>query len=305
MNATNYTEIRELARSISRIENSVPGFEKLLLSENQHAAIVIGITGAPGSGKSTLADALIGEVLRDGKRVAVLCVDPSSPFNRGALLGDRIRMSNWYNHPDVFIRSLASRGSLGGLHPHIIEVAEYVKKQGFDFVIIETVGVGQSEVDIAALADITIVVLTPEGGDSIQSMKSGLMEIANIFVVNKSDRPGADVFYNNLKKMIGPGFKKHEDMLPVFRVTATQQEGVSGLYGYLKNADVAAMTEERKQLMIQKGYFILQSRIMQAIDRDLFEKQLYQRLAEGPVNLFAFADEFIRSKEGKLNQRCN
>src|SRR4029078_1961333 len=137
---------KTLSRSISLIENEVPGYEDLLLQAKLSPAKMIGITGAPGAGKSSLADALIGEMIHDKKKVAVVCIDPSSPFNRGAFLGDRIRMSEWYNHPDVFIRSLATRGSLGGLHPKIIEITDVIKAGGFDYVIIETVGVGQSEV---------------------------------------------------------------------------------------------------------------------------------------------------------------
>ena len=168
-------DYKTLSRSISLIENESPGYEDLLMQLKPSSAKIIGITGAPGAGKSSLTDSLIGEMIRDKKKVGVLCVDPSSPFNKGALLGDRIRMSEWYNHPDVFIRSLASRGSLGGLHPKIIEIADLMKSSGFDYIIIETVGVGQSEVDIAGLADITVVMLVPEGGDVIQTMKAGLM----------------------------------------------------------------------------------------------------------------------------------
>jgi LAO/AO transport system kinase len=127
---------------------------------------------------------LIGQFVNRNKKVAVICVDPSSPFNMGALLGDRIRMSSWYTHPNVFIRSLATRGSLGGLHPRIIEITDLIRAADFDYIIVETVGVGQSEVEIAGLADVTTVVLVPEGGDEVQTMKAGLMEIADIFVVN-------------------------------------------------------------------------------------------------------------------------
>ena len=178
----NLGDFKTLSRSISLVENEVPGYEDLLMQLKPSSAKIIGITGAPGAGKSSLADALIGEMIRDGKKVAVVCVDPSSPFNRGALLGDRIRMSEWYNHPDVFIRSLASKGSLGGLHPKIIEITDVIKGAAFDYVIIETVGVGQSEVDIAALADITIVMLVPEGGDIIQTMKAGGYGSGQIFL---------------------------------------------------------------------------------------------------------------------------
>ena len=165
-----------------------------ILVQKKKAATIVGITGAPGAGKSTIVDGLIAEMVADNKTVAVLCVDPSSPFNMGALLGDRIRMNQWYTNPNVYIRSMASRKELGGLSPMMIEVTEYIKYCGFDYVIVETVGVGQNEVEIAGLADITVLILVPEGGDEIQTMKSGIMEIADIFVVNKSDRPGADLF---------------------------------------------------------------------------------------------------------------
>ncbi len=197
---------KTLARCISCIENEVPGYEDLLQELPASTTPVIGITGPPGAGKSTLVDALIGTLVAAGKSVAVLCVDPSSPFNLGALLGDRIRMSEWYNNPLVFIRSLATRGSLGGLHPKIIEISDLVKTAPFDYLIIETVGVGQSEVEIAGLADATVVVVVPEAGDEVQTMKAGLMEIADIFVVNKSDRPDADMFVKNLRLMLAPAF---------------------------------------------------------------------------------------------------
>lgn len=195
-------DIRTLARCISLIENESEGYESLMRLLPSSTTPVIGITGPPGAGKSTLVDALIGLIVEQEKKVAVLCVDPSSPFNLGALLGDRLRMSKWYNNSKVFIRSLATRGSLGGLHPKIIEITDLLKVAGFDYIIIETVGVGQSEIEIAGLADTTVVVVVPEAGDEIQTMKAGLMEIANLFVVNKSDRPDADVFVKNLRMII-------------------------------------------------------------------------------------------------------
>ncbi len=292
MSSQKEIDIKELARGISKIENKSEGYENLLFREGVNSAKVIGITGAPGSGKSTLTDALIQQVIADEKKVAVLCVDPSSPFNRGALLGDRIRMSDWYNHPGVFIRSLASRGSLGGLHPHIIEITEYVKHEGFDYVIIETVGVGQSEVDIAALADITIVVLVPESGDSIQSMKAGLMEIADAFVVNKSDRPDADTFYNNLKKMTRPVFRDHKDMKPIFKTIASERKGVERLYEYVKKLNLGGFSEEKRELLIQKGFTLLQSLMMERIDQKDFKIQLNKMLDKGQVDLFSFVRQF-------------
>lgn len=284
------------------IENESEGFEDLFRNKMDDGAKIIGITGAPGSGKSTLSDALIHEMIADQKRVAVLGVDPSSPFHRGALLGDRIRMNNWYNHPDVFIRSLASRGSLGGLHPHIMEITEYLRHAGFDYVIVETVGVGQSEVDIAALADITIVVLVPEGGDSIQAMKAGLMEIADVFVVNKSDRPGADIFYNNLKKMIGPVFRTHEQMKPVFKTIASNHEGIARLYEYVRKHTPQEFTQEKKELLAQKGYALLQSMLMKMVNEAEFKLRLFHRLEKGPVDLYSFVKEYaegVRSNWGE------
>ncbi|MEJ7678975.1 MAG: methylmalonyl Co-A mutase-associated GTPase MeaB [Segetibacter sp.] len=185
---------RSLARAISLVENKAAGYIQILSqSPASSDSAVIGITGPPGAGKSTIADALIGEIVAANKKVGVLCVDPSSPFNFGALLGDRIRMNKWYNNANVFIRSLANRGSLGGLHPSIIEITDVMKAFGFDYIIVETVGVGQSEVEIAGLADTTVIVLVPEAGDEVQTMKAGLMEIGDIFVVNKADRPDADI----------------------------------------------------------------------------------------------------------------
>src|SRR6266478_6193291 len=147
-------DIKSLARAISLIENAQDGYEDLLRSLTDNSSVnIIGVTGPPGAGKSTLVDAMIGELIKKNKKIAVLCVDPSSPFNLGALLGDRIRMSEWYTHPDVFIRSLATRGSMGGLSPKIIEITDLLKSAGFDQIIIETVGVGQSEIEIAGLAD--------------------------------------------------------------------------------------------------------------------------------------------------------
>lgn len=159
--------IQALSRSISLVENEVPGYEDLLCNLPLSNQPVIGITGAPGAGKSTLTDGLIEVIIKQNKRVAVLCVDPSSPFSRGALLGDRLRMNTWYNHPSVYIRSVASRGALGGLCPTVIEITDVLKTAPFDYIIIETVGVGQNEVEIAALADVTVVMYVPEAGDEV------------------------------------------------------------------------------------------------------------------------------------------
>ena len=197
-------EIRALARAITWVENGRPGFQRLLsaLHGRIGRAHRIGITGPPGAGKSTLIRTLALELRKGGQRVGVIAVDPSSPFTGGALLGDRIRMAESATDEGVFIRSMASRGSFGGLATTTREVADLLDAFGFDRVIVETVGVGQSELEIAGAADTTAVVLTPESGDSIQAMKAGLMEIADLFVVNKCDRPGAERAVQELRTML-------------------------------------------------------------------------------------------------------
>jgi LAO/AO transport system kinase len=211
---------KSIARCISWIENKSTGYEAVIEATTQNdPAPLIGITGPPGAGKSTLVDALVSVYVAKGKKLAVLCVDPSSPFHDGALLGDRIRMGRWYNEPLVYIRSLSSRGSLGGLNPTAREITGFLRYCGFDGVIIETVGVGQSEVEVARLADLTILVLVPESGDEVQFMKAGLMEAADLYVVNKSDRPGAELFTIQLKNQV------HEQDL-VFNTVASTGEGV-------------------------------------------------------------------------------
>ncbi|MEO8415073.1 MAG: methylmalonyl Co-A mutase-associated GTPase MeaB [Ginsengibacter sp.] len=293
----NFGDFKALSRSISLVENEVPGYEKLLQQLQLSPAKIIGITGAPGSGKSSLTDALIGEIIHDQKRVGILCVDPSSPFNRGALLGDRIRMSEWYNHPDVFIRSLASKGSLGGLHPKIIEITDLMNSAAFDYIIIETVGVGQSEVDIAALADITVVVLVPEGGDIIQTMKAGLMEVANIFVINKYDRPDAASYYNNLKQMLAPVFHRSQAEIPVLKTIASQKEGVPELYQIITGWNFTIKPSHKMDLMTEKVWSIIQNKKMREINREKLKKDLSEAATHAGFNMYQFAEKYIDYKK--------
>jgi len=280
---------KALARTISLVENEFENYFELLQLLPPSTAKIIGITGPPGAGKSTLTDGLIGEMIAQHKKVGVLCVDPSSPFNLGALLGDRIRMSEWYNHPDVFIRSLATRGSLGGLHPKILEIADIMKAAAFDFIIIETVGVGQSEVEIAGLADATVVVVVPEAGDEVQTMKAGLMEIADIFVVNKADRPDADTFVKNLRNILTPS---HATGIPVVKTIASQKEGVKELFEKINDQLQIAETTERKYfLMAERAYQLISQYRMKDISKEDLRKEIESKQY---ANLYQFIQQYFK-----------
>lgn len=282
-------EQRSLARAISLVENEQDGYEQLLEQLPASQVKLIGITGPPGAGKSTLTDALIGQFVNEGKKVAVLCVDPSSPFNRGAVLGDRIRMSRWYTHASVFIRSLATRGSMGGLHPKMIEISDLVRAAGYDYIIVETVGVGQSEVEIAGLADVTVVVVVPEAGDEIQTMKAGLMEIADIFVVNKSDRPDADTFVKNLEQMLAPAFRKHYHEVPVIKTVASTGENVERLTGIIQHQlQKSHLSDENFWLLAERAYRLIESRRMRDIDKTELKKEIETQYRKGKFNLYSF-----------------
>lgn len=282
---------KTLARCISYIENEVTGYEDLLQQLPPSQTPIIGITGPPGAGKSTLVDALISLLVNEGKSVAVICVDPSSPFNLGALLGDRIRMSEWYNNPKVFIRSLATRGSLGGLHPKIIEISDLMKAAAFDYIIVETVGVGQSEIEIAGLADITIVVVVPEAGDEVQTMKAGLMEIADVFVVNKADRPDADLFVKNLRLMLAPAFHNHTMPVPVIKTVASQKEGITELLKTITDSfNKIKDNEKRSWLLAEKAFHLIQQKKMTEIDKNMLKQRIEE--AGNDFNLYAFIKNY-------------
>ena len=281
-----------IARAITMVENMLDGSEVLLQHLSaQKDTKVVGITGPPGAGKSTLVNALLHYWIQQDKRIAVIAVDPSSPFNLGALLGDRIRMSEFYNHPNVYIRSLASRGALGGLHHQIYEVTDILKHANFDYILVETVGVGQSEIDIAGMADCTLVTLVPEAGDEIQTLKSGIMEIADVFVVNKADRPLAESLINSLKAMLHD-FSTHQ--VEVIKTIASQMEGIENLSlaidAVLKKTDIHK--ERKLALTLEKCWRIIQHNKMKLIMRTEIEAKLANELLKDDFNLYKFCAQF-------------
>lgn len=288
-----------LAKGITLVENELPGYESILsaLAHTQDAK-VLGITGPPGAGKSTLVNALLHYWTKKGKKIAVIAVDPTSPFNYGAILGDRIRMSDFYNDPKVFIRSLATRGELGGLHPKIIEITDLVKNAGFDLILVETVGVGQSEVEIAGLADCTVVTLVPQSGDMVQTIKAGIMEIADIFVINKADHSDTEAMYNNLRIMAHEQNKNGKDT-PVIKTIATSKTGIEELAIAVEDylAQQNTIPTKRMYLLIKKCWQLIQADRVKDINKKKLEAELAAALQQPGFNIYSFINNFLRGNK--------
>lgn len=290
-NNSSITDFKTLARSISIVENEAAGFEELLQQLQPGDIPVIGFTGPPGAGKSTLLNATIGILLEQGKKVGLVLVDPSSPFNLGAVLGDRLRMSSHFTNPNIFIRSIATRGSLGGLSDKIIEVVEVMRSYPFDFIFIETVGVGQSEVEIAGLADTTVVVLVPESGDSVQAMKAGLMEIADIFVINKADRADAEAVVNSISNQLQISGK--EDM-PILKTVAVESKGVKEVIDEIIKQEGSAKNRERKMLLLsEKAVRIISKNRMKNFNFQQMKADLATAVTAGNFNLYSFVKRYL------------
>jgi LAO/AO transport system kinase len=281
-----------LARLISLVENDNADSQHILSSLQLDNSIpVVGLTGPPGAGKSSLLDGLVEKLLAQGKRIALVAIDPTSPFNFGALLGDRIRLSQHFNDDRVFIRSMATRGSLGGLSDKVPEVIDIIRHFKFDFIFIETVGVGQSEVEIAGLADTTVVVLVPEAGDEVQAMKAGIMEIADVFVVNKADDPHSAEFATTLLKTIAA----NERNTSVVKTVATRKEGLDELLEKIQARTTKALDNpRRKYLLADKAMRLIRKQRTQDIDSKLFSVELEQASRQPGFNLYDWVKRYYR-----------
>jgi LAO/AO transport system kinase len=276
---------RALARAISTVENRAAGCSDLLkaLFPFSGRARVIGLTGAPGSGKSTLVDELARHYRKLGQTLGVIAVDPTSPYTGGAILGDRIRMQEHHADPGIYIRSMATRGSLGGLARTTADVATVLDAAGRDLILIETVGVGQDEVDIVRLADITIVILVPGMGDDVQTIKAGIMEIADIFLINKSDRDGAEHVEREIRAMQSLATRKDGWVPPIVKTVATEAKGIVELA-----ASIQAFEEHLKKgsLGVQRNIQNWQERLVEMM-RDAMLEKAHARMDNGQLATYA------------------
>jgi LAO/AO transport system kinase len=280
---------RAIARAISWVENQHPNSLELLENLSGNTP-VIGVTGPPGAGKSSLVNAIVLHWSKLNLRTAIVAVDPSSPFNLGSLLGDRLRMPGLFLDPKVYIRSLSARGSLGGLSASIIEVCDVLKHAQFDRIVIETVGVGQSEIEIAGIADTTLVVSVPESGDEVQTLKSGIMEIADIFVVNKCDREGADAFANHLKKLAHYRMGEDQWEIPVIQTMATDSRGIQALSDAIDlHQKLGISTQRKEQLLAEKAYRLIQRNRMKNVGIEALKQEIANEIQAGTFNLYRFA----------------
>ncbi|MCK4698587.1 MAG: methylmalonyl Co-A mutase-associated GTPase MeaB, partial [Dehalococcoidia bacterium] len=296
-----------LARLITMIERSAPEVPRIMsqINLNLGKSHIVGITGPPGGGKSSIADRLTGLMRADGFSVGMVACDPSSPFSGGAVLGDRIRMQQHYLDKGVFIRSMATRDGRGGLSPTAKEVLKLMDAFGKDFVLVETVGVGQTELDIMDTADTVVVVLVPEAGDAIQAMKAGILEIADIFVINKADREGADAVAEDLKQMLRLNPKHEWWEVPVLTTEAINNVGIDELYEGIKNHRRAL--EEAGQLDIRRKAQ-RRAEFLQVVERSVRERILalikkneqltvsLERVEQGEIDPYSATDDLLASK---------
>ncbi len=292
---------RAVARAISLVEDGDDGLAELSAGVFPHTggAETVGLTGAPGVGKSTIATALVRRARADGRRVAVLAIDPTSPYTGGALLGDRVRMQEHATDPEVFIRSMATRGHLGGMSLAAPEAVRILDAAGFDLVIVETVGVGQAEIDVAAATDTTIVVLAPGLGDAIQMAKAGILEVADLFVVNKADRDGAGDVMRELRQMLHLGAARPWDP-PVLATTAADGTGIDELWDEIDRhrawlGTSGTLATDRETAVIHEVRALAAERSAEAVQAQLAaDDALRARLRDRELDPYAAAEELIR-----------
>ena len=298
---------KAIARAISLAENNRSAAQEMMkkIFPRTGKSLVVGVTGSPGSGKSTLVDQMVVHLRKTGKKIGIVAVDPSSPFTGGAILGDRIRMMRHSTDPEVFIRSMAARGHLGGLAKATGEAIAILEAAGKDFILVETIGVGQDEVEVVKLADIVLVILIPGAGDEIQAFKAGIMEIADIFVLNKADSPGAEKTEKQIQAMLDLGFEG-ETMPPVVKTVATEGEGVEPL---VKEIDklVESKSQEfidsrKKRLISWMLRDIISEKIYQAVSQNIPDSEfenLVEKIFKREIDPYTVADEIV----GRLKKK--
>ena len=278
-------DARALARAISAVENHATGRSELLKAVFPFSgkARVLGLTGAPGAGKSTLVDQLARVYRQQSKTVGIIAVDPTSPYSGGAILGDRIRMQDHFSDPGIYIRSMATRGSLGGLARTTADVATVLDASGRDVILVETVGVGQDEIDIVRLADITVVILVPGMGDDVQSIKAGIMEIADIFVINKSDREGAERVEREIRALQSLAVRQDGWTPPIVKAVASEGKGITDLAGAIADYEAYLQKENRA---LRKSVENWQQRLIEML-RDTMLERARAQLGDGDIRRLA------------------
>src|SRR6266849_6707002 len=305
-------EVRALARAISTIEDGRPEARELLkaLFNFTGRARVIGLTGAPGAGKSTLVDQLAREYRKQERTVGIIAVDPTSPYTGGAILGDRIRMQSHHADPGIYIRSMATRGCLGGLARATTDVATALDASGRDIVMIETVGVGQDEVDIVRLADVTIVILVPGMGDDVQTIKAGIMEIADIFVINKSDREGAERVEGEIRALQSLAVRSDQWTPPILKTIASEAKGIAELADAIANYESYL---QKEKLVLKRNIQNWQERLVEMLRDALLDKARAQmrdgdmlryaaEIAEHRRDPYSLIEEIVENSAKKLDQ---
>jgi LAO/AO transport system kinase len=283
---------REIAKCLSIVENNEGDWSGMLKAFTyNHNIPIIGITGPPGAGKSTLISALLKQFAEKSK-VAVLAIDPTSPFTKGSLLGDRVRMVSSFNNQNIFIRSVATRGALGGLSAKTLEMTDVLRASEFDIIFVETVGVGQSEVEIAALADTTVVVLVPESGDEVQMIKSGIIEIADIVVVNKADRHEAKKFKATVIENLRH-HKEQEWIIPVIETIAIKEEGISTLIENINAHNKLSGKKYKANLLAQRLYHYISHLKMKDVLLDSLVNEIDTELKNNSINIYKMAEKHL------------